>query len=84
EKEPGRRSVPAAPSAEKPESKTTESTTSGSEESATAAGSAPETISDEDRADLERLFGEFGRLDNTAGEPTAASRPAAGRDSESP
>jgi len=77
--EPGERIVPA----EGPKSATTVATVSGSEGSATGADGEPETISAEDRADLEKLFGDYGRLNGDAGEPGADSQPAPRQDAES-
>ncbi len=82
-KEPGKRSVPAPTPAEIAGRATTVAKTTGSEPSATEAESEPRTISAEDAADLEKLFGDYGKLDSAADEPAATSPPPAPREFES-
>lgn len=57
--------------------------TTGTATSATESESEAASISAEDSAQLEQLFGDFGRLEGGAGEPETASGSAT-RDSESP
>jgi outer membrane protein assembly factor BamE len=75
----GKHIVPA----EAPESATTVATVSGSDGGATGEEGQPETISEEDRADLEALFGDFGRLGGNADEPAEVTGPAPRQEAES-
>jgi outer membrane protein assembly factor BamE len=65
-------------------SATVVATSSGSEPGTTEAEDEAGTISADDRADLEKLFGDFGKLYNDAGEAAVNSAPLTTRDAESP
>lgn len=81
-KAPVKRSVPAT-AAESSGSAATVANTTGPEAGAIEAKGEPETISAEERADLEKLFGEYGKLDSEVDEPAPRSPLPTSRDFES-
>lgn len=82
-KRSGKRSAAAATEATSSVGASTVVGTSGSETSATEAKGEPETIGTEDRADLEKLFGDYGKLDGAVDEPAVTSPPPTIWDPES-
>ncbi len=79
----GRR-APAAPPVKGGADAKTVASDGGPEPGVTSTEDTPESISAEDRASLEQLFGDFGRLDGNAETPDASARPVTPRDAESP
>lgn len=83
-KDPAGRRVPAATPVTGSADAKTVSSSGGSEPGVASTEDIPESISAEDRASLEKLFGDFGRLDGDAEAPDASAGPATTRDAESP
>ncbi len=83
-KSPARGDDTATIPAEDSGSATVAATSSASEPGASEAEDEVGTISADDSADLEKLFGDFGRLDNGASESAVDSAPLTTRDAESP